>query len=65
VCPKKPWVQPDAANPLGNEARVVAKELLVRHPNFSVGRWARGLPYRRQEDLDTLVNPLKMAGLPE
>ena len=48
-----------------DEARVVAKELLVRHPNFSVGRWARGLPYRRQEDLDTLLNPLRMAGLPE
>jgi hypothetical protein len=48
-----------------DEARVVAKELLVRHPNFSVGRWARGLPYHRQEDLDTLLNPLRRAGLPE
>jgi adenylate cyclase len=48
-----------------DEARVVAKELLVRHPDFSVSRWARGLPYRRQEDLDTLVNPLRMAGLPK
>jgi len=48
-----------------DEARVVAKELLVRHPNFSVGRWTRGLPYRRQEDLDTLLNPLRRAGLPE
>jgi adenylate cyclase len=52
---------------LGSEdkARVIVRELLVRHPDFSVSRWARGLPYRRQEDLDTLLNPLRMAGLPE
>jgi tetratricopeptide (TPR) repeat protein len=48
-----------------DDARTVAKELLTSHPNFSVGRWALGLPYRRQEDLDTLLNPLRMAGLPE
>jgi TolB-like protein len=48
-----------------SEARIIVRELLVRHPGFSVSRWARGLPYRRQEDLDTLVNPLRMAGLPE
>jgi adenylate cyclase len=47
------------------EARGVVRELLVRHPGFSVSRWALGLPYRRQEDLDTLINPLRMAGLPE
>jgi len=48
-----------------DDARVIAKELLTSHPNFSVDRWASGLPYRRQEDLDTLVNPLRRAGLPE
>jgi len=48
-----------------DEARIIVRELLVRHADFSVGRWARGLPYRRQEDLDTLANPLRMAGLPE
>ena len=48
-----------------DEARVIVRELLVRHPSFSVSRWARGLPYRRQEDLDTLLNPLRLAGLPE
>jgi len=48
-----------------DDARIVAKELLTGHPSFSVSRWARGLPYRRQEDLDTLLNPLRMAGLPE
>jgi len=47
------------------EARLIVRELLVRHPDFSVSRWARGLPYRRQEDLDALVKPLRMAGLPE
>jgi len=46
------------------EARDVVKELLAKHPGFSVGRWARGLPYRRQEDLNALINPLAMAGLP-
>jgi adenylate cyclase len=48
-----------------SEARIVVRELLVRHPSFSVSRWARGLPYRRQEDLDKLVNPLRKAGLPD
>ena len=48
-----------------DEARMIAKELLTGHPSFSVSRWARGLPYRGQEDLDALVNPLRMAGLAE
>jgi adenylate cyclase len=48
-----------------DEARIIAKEVLTIRPSFSVGRWARALPYRRHEDLDTLVNPLRMAGLPE
>jgi TolB-like protein/class 3 adenylate cyclase/Flp pilus assembly protein TadD len=32
------------------EARSVARDLLIEHPGFSVGRWASGLPYRRQDD---------------
>jgi adenylate cyclase len=48
-----------------DEARLIAKELLAGHRGFSVGRWADGLPYRRQEDLDALINPLRMVGLPE
>jgi TolB-like protein/class 3 adenylate cyclase/tetratricopeptide (TPR) repeat protein len=48
-----------------DEARIVVKELLARRSDFSVARWARGLPYRRQEDLDALINPLRLAGLPE
>lgn len=47
------------------EARTAAKELLAGHPSFSVGRWASLLPYRRQEDLDALIDPLRMAGLPD
>jgi adenylate cyclase len=48
-----------------DEARIVARELLAGHPSFALGRWAKLLPYRRQGDLDALVNPLRMAGLPE
>jgi tetratricopeptide (TPR) repeat protein len=48
-----------------DEARIVSTELLAGHPNFSLARWARLLPYRRQHDLDALVTPLRMAGLPE
>jgi len=47
------------------EARSVAKELLARHPGFSVLRWAHGLPYRHQEHLDALTRPLQLAGLAE
>jgi len=47
------------------EARAIVRELLARHPDFSVNRWARGFPYRHQEDLDTLLTPLRRAGLPE
>jgi hypothetical protein len=48
-----------------DEARSAAKELLAGHPDFSVGRWARGLPYKREEDLEALIAPLRSAGLPE
>jgi TolB-like protein/Flp pilus assembly protein TadD len=48
-----------------DEARVIARKFLAGHPDFSVSRWSRGLPYRRQEDLDALLNPLRRAGLPE
>src|SRR5262249_22768210 len=48
-----------------DEARSVAQELLTGHPSFTVSRWASGLPYRRPEDLEALVGPLRSAGLPE
>lgn len=47
------------------EARSIGRDLLAEHPSFSVGRWASGLPYRRQEDLEALVGPLRLVGLPE
>jgi adenylate cyclase len=47
------------------ESRISAKELLARNPGFSVARWAHSLPYRNQEHLDALIEPLQMAGLPE
>jgi TolB-like protein len=47
------------------EARMSAKELLARHPGFSVARWAHSLPYRHQVHLDALIKPLQQAGLPE
>jgi len=52
---------------LGNEndARAIAREILAGHPDFSVSRWARGLPYRHQEHLDALTQPLRLAGLPK
>ncbi|WP_249158323.1 adenylate/guanylate cyclase domain-containing protein [Bradyrhizobium jicamae] len=48
-----------------DEARIISRELLAGHPSFTLVRWARLLPYRRQGDLDALVGPLRMAGLPE
>jgi TolB-like protein len=48
-----------------DEARIAARELLVGHPSFSVNRWALLLPYRRKVDLDAMIAPLRMAGLPE
>jgi adenylate cyclase len=47
------------------EAQSIARDLLAEHPTFSVRRWASGLPYKRQEDLEALVSPLRLAGLPE
>jgi tetratricopeptide (TPR) repeat protein len=48
-----------------DEARDTARKLLAGHPSFSVNRWARGLLFRRQEDLDRLINPLRLSGLSE
>jgi adenylate cyclase len=48
-----------------DEARAIARSMLANHPNLTASRWARGLPYRHQTDLDALVTPLRFAGLPE
>ena len=52
---------------LGNEdeARIMVRKILTNHPNLTVSRWAQGLPYRHEKDLDALMTPLRLAGLPE
>jgi tetratricopeptide (TPR) repeat protein len=47
------------------EAQSIARDLLAQHPKLSVGHWASGLPYKRQEDLEALVGPLRLIGIPE
>jgi len=47
------------------EARIVVREMMARHPNLTATRWGQGSPYRHQKDLDAMVAPLRMAGLPE
>jgi adenylate cyclase len=48
-----------------DEARVAVRRILANHPNLTASRWAQGLPYRHQKNLDALVTPLRLAGLPE
>jgi adenylate cyclase len=48
-----------------DEARVHAHEVMKRHPNFSITKWAEVPPEKVPERLDRLVGGLKMAGLPD
>jgi TolB-like protein/class 3 adenylate cyclase len=48
-----------------DEARFTVRKILANHPNLTASRWAQGLPYRRQTDLDALITPLRLAGMPE
>jgi TolB-like protein/Flp pilus assembly protein TadD len=48
-----------------DEARVTVRKMLANHPNLTASRWAQGLPYRHQTDLDALIAPLRLAGMPE
>jgi hypothetical protein len=48
-----------------DEARITVRKMLANHPNLTASRWAQGLPYRHQKNLDELVTPLHLAGLPE
>ena len=48
-----------------DEARIAVRKILANHPNLTAGRWAQGLPYRHQQDLDALITPLRRAGLPD
>jgi adenylate cyclase len=47
------------------EARVIVRKMTASHPHLTASRWAQGSPYRHRKDLDALVAPLRMAGLPE
>jgi adenylate cyclase len=48
-----------------DEARATIRKMLANHPNLTASRWAQGLPYRHQKDLDALITPLRLAGLPD
>jgi adenylate cyclase len=48
-----------------DEARATVRKMLANHPNLTASRWAQGLPYRHQKDLDALMTPLRLAGLPD
>lgn len=54
------WRLDDSATSLA-----VAKDLLREHSSFSVSRWSALLPYRRPQDLAYILEPLRLAGLPE
>ena len=48
-----------------DEACLTVKKMLADHPNLTASRWAQGLPYRHQKDLDAVVTPLRLAGMPD
>ena len=48
-----------------DEARLTVRKMLTNHPNLTASRWAQGLPYNLQKDLDALITPLRLALLPE
>ena len=52
---------------LGNVemAKQHAAELLRTSPGFSIGYWARTLPYKNPDDLERYLDALRYAGLPE
>jgi tetratricopeptide (TPR) repeat protein len=52
---------------LGNkeEARLAVRKMRANHPHLTASRWAQGLPYRNQSDIEALVKPLRLAGMPE
>jgi adenylate cyclase len=47
------------------EARDAASKILNYNPNFTVENFAKGLPYKKQADIDLLLNGLRKAGLPD
>jgi tetratricopeptide (TPR) repeat protein len=47
------------------KAKFYAGELLKLYPDFRIQDWAKGLPYKRPEDLERELSMLRKAGLPE
>jgi len=45
------------------EARAEAAEVLRIHPEFSLGHFAKTLPYKNQSDIDYTIASLRKAGL--
>jgi adenylate cyclase len=48
-----------------DEAREIVSKMLTNHPNLTASSWAQEFPYRQPKDLDMLMTPLRLAGLPE
>jgi TolB-like protein/class 3 adenylate cyclase len=48
-----------------DEAKAMARQLLKRHPKFSVSSWKYARTYKNPEDTERLLNALRKAGLPE
>ena len=46
-------------------AKQHAAEVLKTSPDFSVGSWARTLPYKNRDDRERYLDALRKAGLPE
>jgi len=47
------------------EAKNAGNEAIKIDPRFSVGYYAKTLPYIRQEDVDLYISALRKAGLPD
>jgi adenylate cyclase len=47
------------------EARKAVEEILRINPGFSIKYYANTLPFKKQEELDKLINALRQAGLSE
>jgi len=47
------------------QAKQIGATIIADDPKFSVARWSKSTPYRRAEDLASVMDPLVEAGLPE
>jgi len=54
-----------SVTPARSSLNFTVRKILTNHPNLTASSWAQGLPYRHQKDLDALITPLRLAGLPE